>query len=253
MATAPRTSADRAATGRDARSAAVPARVPTKVPVKAPTKVPAKAPTMDLVTVSLSEQQRQAVSNVGARLRRRREEAGLSLRHFARTLGVSASFLSQLEKGKSRPSVATLYLICNALQLSIDELFTPEEPVAAPDDAPEPEADPAKAKPGGSVRAALDRPQMTGDPATDLWSAPDGRSAPSSPLMRPSERPVLVLDSGVTWENLTSMHEAAVDFMFVRYEVGGGSTLDGRFIRHMGSEYGYVISGSLEVTLGFEK
>src|SRR6266496_1998650 len=79
-------------------------------------------------TVSLSDQQRRAVSNVGARLRRRREEAGLSLRQFARSLGVSASFVSQLENGKSQPSVATLYLICNALELSIDELFTPEQP-----------------------------------------------------------------------------------------------------------------------------
>jgi len=71
--------------------------------------------------------------------------------------------------------------------------------------------------------------------------------------MRPGERPVLELDSGVTWESLTSMHEPAVDFMLVRYEVGGCSNRDGHFIRHMGTEYGYVVSGELEVTLGFDK
>jgi transcriptional regulator with XRE-family HTH domain len=203
---------------------------------------------------SLSEQQRNAVNNVGARLRRRREEAGLSLRAFARTLGVSASFLSQLENGKSRPSVATLYLICNALDLSIDELFSPEEPAAAgaaPVDrrqsAARAEAEAGPARPG-SARA--EAPPASG---RDLRVGPEGRRGPHSPLVRPDERPVLVLDSGVTWESLTSMHEAAVDFMFVRYEVGGSSTLDGRFIRHMGTEYGYIISGTLEITLGFEK
>ncbi|MDE3065805.1 MAG: cupin domain-containing protein, partial [Acidobacteriota bacterium] len=40
--------------------------------------------------------------------------------------------------------------------------------------------------------------------------------------------------------------------MFVRYDVGGSSTMDGRLIRHVGTEYGFVLRGVLEVTLGFE-
>ena len=40
--------------------------------------------------------------------------------------------------------------------------------------------------------------------------------------------------------------------MFVRYDVGGSSTMEGRLIRHVGTEYGYVLSGTLEVTLGFD-
>jgi mannose-6-phosphate isomerase-like protein (cupin superfamily) len=42
------------------------------------------------------------------------------------------------------------------------------------------------------------------------------------------------------------------DFMFVRYDVGGSSTMEGRLIRHMGTEYGFILSGTLEITLGFE-
>ena len=56
---------------------------------------------------------RRAISRdmegVGPRLRARREERGVSLRELARRLGVSPSALSQIETGKSRPSVGTLY------------------------------------------------------------------------------------------------------------------------------------------------
>ena len=38
----------------------------------------------------------------------------------------------------------------------------------------------------------------------------------------------------------------------MRYDVGGSSTIEGRLIRHVGTEYGFVLSGLLEVTLGFE-
>ena len=42
---------------------------------------------------------------------------------LARQLSVSPSFLSQMENGKSQPSVATLYSIAQVLGVSIDELF----------------------------------------------------------------------------------------------------------------------------------
>ena len=41
--------------------------------------------------------------------------------------------------------------------------------------------------------------------------------------MEPHQRRRLVLDSGVTWEQLSSGHGSAVDFPLVRYEVGGSS------------------------------
>ncbi len=181
--------------------------------------------------------ERVATDSVGARLRARREEKGISLRQFARELEVSASFISQLETGKARPSVATLYSICTALEMSIDELFAttpgvvPEAPATAP------------RIPGvsGGVRDVLLR----------SWAEGDGHR-PTSPLVSPQARRSLVLDSGVTWQRLTASNHPASDFMFVRYDVGGSSTSDERLIRHAGTEYGYVISGVLEVTLGFE-
>jgi len=52
--------------------------------------------------------------DVGPRLRAYREQRGLSLRELARRLGVSPSAISQIETGKSRPSVSTLYSIVSA-------------------------------------------------------------------------------------------------------------------------------------------
>ncbi len=42
----------------------------------------------------------------GTRLRRRREEAGFTLRGFAEMIGVSSTYLSQVEQGKYDPPTA---------------------------------------------------------------------------------------------------------------------------------------------------
>lgn len=60
---------------------------------------------------------------LGARLRAARERQGIGLRALARRLGVSASLLSQIERGKSSPSVATLYAIVTELGISLDDLL----------------------------------------------------------------------------------------------------------------------------------
>jgi transcriptional regulator with XRE-family HTH domain len=60
---------------------------------------------------------------VGQRLRAERERLGMSLRELARRVAISPSALSQIETGRSRPSVGTLYAIVSELGLSLDELF----------------------------------------------------------------------------------------------------------------------------------
>ena len=57
------------------------------------------------------------------RLREARVAAGLSLRDLARRVGVSASLLSQIENGKSDPSVSSLYALVSELGLSLDALL----------------------------------------------------------------------------------------------------------------------------------
>src|SRR4051812_37472932 len=66
-------------------------------------------------------------AEVGIRLRRARVDRGLSLREVARRLDISASALSQIETGKSRASVRTLYALTTELGLSLDQLFADPE------------------------------------------------------------------------------------------------------------------------------
>jgi transcriptional regulator with XRE-family HTH domain/mannose-6-phosphate isomerase-like protein (cupin superfamily) len=189
---------------------------------------------------------RESVANVGAQLRDRRLEVGLSLRQFARDLGVSPSFISQIENGKSQPSVATLYTICNALDLSIDELFNRAAPTESGAATPPP---PPTAEAAGVSRLHTESFHGALAKLNDRTVDQVDRI---NPVVSGPQRRRLVLDSGVTWEQLSSTHEAAVDFLFVRYDVGGSSVPDDKLTRHGGIEYGYVISGNLQITLGFE-
>ena len=63
----------------------------------------------------------------------------------------------------------------------------------------------------------------------------------------------IALDTGVRWERLTPQADPGADFLYVVYDVGGSSCQGDRFIRHSGREYGVVLSGTLEVTVGFDK
>jgi transcriptional regulator with XRE-family HTH domain/quercetin dioxygenase-like cupin family protein len=184
---------------------------------------------------------------IGARLRARRLARGISLRQFARDLDVSASFISQLETGKAQPSVATLFAICSALDIVTDDLFDNSL--------------------NESAKRSTDISIQSTDAANNSWHAVSSfgnavaTNVPaevqvtrgSTPVVHPGERNILVLDSGVTWESLTAVHHEKTQFMFVRYDVGGSSTMEGRLIRHVGTEYGFVLRGTLEVTLGFER
>ncbi|HPM42967.1 MAG TPA: XRE family transcriptional regulator [Candidatus Omnitrophota bacterium] len=60
---------------------------------------------------------------VGVNIKRLREEQGLTLRALAHKLGVSASFLSQIESGKASPSLSTLKSIADTLVTTIGELI----------------------------------------------------------------------------------------------------------------------------------
>jgi transcriptional regulator with XRE-family HTH domain len=61
--------------------------------------------------------------NVGVTLRNLREERGLSIRALARESGISANALSMIERGRSSPSVSTLYKVAGALGVPITTLF----------------------------------------------------------------------------------------------------------------------------------
>ncbi|MFJ4364247.1 helix-turn-helix domain-containing protein [Streptomyces chartreusis] len=202
-----------------------------------------------------------AVPPVGARIRQARLAHGTSLRALAREIGVSASLVSQIENGKSQPSVSTLYAITTALGISVESLFdagegTAATAVTAPSTAPTPAPAVALvAGPGTASNPAHGTPSNPA-PATVLhalasFAADPGRRI--GPVVTPDEREVLELDSGVVWERLGHVPGTHVDFLQVTYRPGGASSSSGGLMRHAGTEYGCLTSGELILTLGFDE
>jgi transcriptional regulator with XRE-family HTH domain len=163
-----------------------------------------------------------ASTQLGPRLRTIRLGRGLSLRELARRVDLSPSAVSQIETGKMQPSVRTLYALVSEFGVTVDEVLFDQAP-AAPDAASTsaPESSPAAAGPGLAVERA-------------------GR------------RPAITLNSGVTWERLMFWADEDVEFIEATYEPGGASGPSETLVRHSGHEFGYLLSGTLRVVVGFD-
>jgi transcriptional regulator with XRE-family HTH domain len=161
-------------------------------------------------------------AGMGERLRRARQARGLSLRRLADVVGVSPSLISQVETGRAKPSVNTLYALATELGVSLDSLMfmDTQPPVVAMSEAA-----------NGGVEVLL----------------------PHDPVQRAASRETIRLASGVVWERLTSESVRNLDFLRVTYEVGGESSPADAFQRHSGQEWGYVMAGTLTVRIGFDE
>jgi transcriptional regulator with XRE-family HTH domain len=161
------------------------------------------------------------LEDIGTRLREERDRVRISQRELARRIGLSASMISQIESGQSKPSVSTLYAIVSELGVSVDDIF----------------------RGGNGVGTSVDPGEGSGQ----------GSVTDHGPMVRLEDRHVIDLDSGVRWERLTSHEHEDVDFLHVIYDVGGSSASDDKMMRHPGREYGIVLEGQLGVQLGFEE
>ncbi|TPW73219.1 helix-turn-helix domain-containing protein [Schumannella sp. 10F1B-5-1] len=159
-------------------------------------------------------------ADLGARLRAAREAKGLSLRKVAVELGVSPSLLSQVETGKTQPSVSTLYALVNHLGASLDDLLGTAAMLGSGD----PECD--------------DRPEDL--PSDDV-------------VQRAADNPIIDMENGVRWERLAVGPGNLVDPLVVTYRPGGSSSVDGHLMRHSGIEYGYLLEGELILQLDFDR
>ncbi|MCX2749896.1 helix-turn-helix domain-containing protein [Arthrobacter sp. MI7-26] len=150
--------------------------------------------------------------SVGSRLRRERLVLGMSLRKVAQELGVSASLISQVETGKTQPSVATLYALASLLSISVDDLLG------------------LKSEQGPSVV----------------------QQSPSLALQHSADNPVIEMENGVRWERLAMGPDGPADALLVTYQPEGSSSLERKLMRHVGVEYAYVLSCEITLQLEFD-
>lgn len=158
-------------------------------------------------------------TELGNRLRSARRARGISLRELARRIDVSPSLISQIETGRIHPSVSTFYALATELGASADQLLFDSGPPVADTTLP------------------------GNDPVRDHPNLP--------PVVKAEARNVIRLSSGVRWERLTAESLPGLDFLHVVYPQGGESAPENSMQRHPGREWGYVISGTLHVTIAF--
>jgi transcriptional regulator with XRE-family HTH domain len=174
--------------------------------------------------------------DLGHRLREAREQKKIGLRELARRLGVSPSLISQIETGKTEPSINTLFAIVSALELSVNEIvFDSRQDAGQP-----PETTAASGQTQHSQVGP--RPEQLG-----------GAEAADMPVQPSTSRTSISLENGVTWQRLTAQPDHNVDFLYLRYPPGSESTPPDSLMRHNGTEYGFILSGRLEVSIGFDK
>jgi transcriptional regulator with XRE-family HTH domain len=155
-----------------------------------------------------------AHSELGPRLRAIRLARGIGLRELARRLDLSPSSISQIETGKIRPSVRTLYALASEFGVTVDEVLF-DEPLAS-------------------------------DGGTPM------RTEPGLAVQRGDDRPAIQLNSGVRWERLMFWSDEDVEFLEAAYAPGGASSEE-ELVRHNGHEFGHILSGRLRVVVGFDE
>ena len=173
----------------------------------------------------------QAPLRLGARIAEHRNRQGVRVSELARRVGVSPSLISQIERDQSRPSVSTLFALAEALGVPVDAFFRDEH--ERPDDAAPP-------RPGDAFPPSAD-----GRPAQSERASTGDRY-----VVRRGERPGIDIEGGVRWERLTPTALNDLEFMELHYAPGAES--NPTQYRHPGMEMVLVLTGRLEIALGFE-
>ena len=116
-------------------------------------------------SVRHTERGKVVEEDIGVAFKRARLDKKLSLRQIADQLGISTSLLSQVENGKTQPSVKTLFGLATVLEVSLDKIL--------------------------SGRSGLD------------IELPQNRDAAAG-IQRAADNPVLEMENGVSWAVPTS-------------------------------------------------
>lgn len=168
--------------------------------------------------------------DIGRRLAAYRAERGLRVAELAREIGVTPSLISQIERGQSRPSVSTLFALAQALDVAVDAFFREPAAVSPPNAA------------GPAVTAAVDQVQ----PPAGVGR----RLAEARYVVRQGNRATIDIEGGVRWERLTPETMPHLDFFELVY--GPGAESNPTLYSHPGTEMVLMLSGSLDISVGFE-
>jgi transcriptional regulator with XRE-family HTH domain len=150
--------------------------------------------------------------SIGERVAALRKEHRYSIRKLAGEAGVSASLISDVERGKVEPSISTLKRLSDALGTTLTYFFS----------------EPAEQR--SRVVRAEERVVLRGsDNSTEVSTGNR---------------------TGIRFELASPEQAEGIEAIFGRYEVG--ASLGDEPVTHEGEEWGMVLSGRLKVWVGDE-
>lgn len=152
---------------------------------------------------------------LGARIRAWRAERGVSLRGLAGDLGISPSALSQIERGKMRPSVTRLFQIVSLLDVPLAAAFGADTP--QPDDVVVARAGevPTLSLGHGVRYRRLSPVPISGFEVYETTYPPGSGSSPDGEYLRHGGHEMGSVQSG-------TLH---LDIGFERFELGPGDSI----------------------------
>ena len=147
------------------------------------------------------------MDKIGKRIRALRQERHLTLKELANQCGLSASFLSQVERGLSSASIASLHTIAKIMGVPLGTFF-----------------EDADHRPGASTRGT-------------------GRTMKNS-VVKHTEESLIRLSNAMIKYTFLSNDFPGRQFEIVIGEIQPGTTYP--LVPHEGEEFGYVLEGHLK-------
>lgn len=198
-----------------------------------------------MASVGNSANSDDQLTQLGSKIREARQAAGLTLKELASRVHLTASHISQIERGVTNPSVSTLLGIAGALDLHMEYFFSTRatEEIAVQSVA-------------GAHEEMTRRRLAASSASNGRWNGLNGsergrESVELSPVVTPQNREIIKIVGGIEWHRLTPTNEQTVEFMELHYPVAASS--GPLAYTHRGREYNCVLEGTLLVELGFAK
>lgn len=149
--------------------------------------------------------------DLGTRIRLVRMDKGMKAAELAKVAGVTASSISQIERSRLSPTIATLKRIASALGRPLGDFFT------APSDSEVPAIDKISGK------------------------------MPVHPVVHKHQRKLLSPGKGITFQLLNPDMSGPIEFIYNIYEPHAGTGTE--LYSHPGVECGLILEGELIVTI----
>ena len=159
------------------------------------------------------------MDDIGKKIRKERKNRGITLEQIAAKTGLSKSYLSNLERGLTEPTVSTLKKISAQLQLSLLELVGNRISAA-----------------NGLGYPAADHQQLSSQYVTDVK------------VVEPGQRKTLTSGSSLTFELLTP--DLKRQFEVYLFKANPGEKLGEESMAHFpGEKFGMVLRGKMETRI----